>query len=190
MVDERSLRNLLKDTESRMKKAVEATSKEFATIRAGRASPAMLEGIQVEYYGSRLPINQLATISIPEPRMILIQPWDKNAIKDIEKAISQSDLGFNVLGDKNVIRLILPELTEERRKELVKVVRKMAEEGRVAVRNVRRDAMESLKKMEKDGDISEDDSRRYQNEVQKLTDKYVDQINELLENKEKELLEV
>ncbi|RKY05420.1 ribosome recycling factor [Candidatus Poribacteria bacterium] len=190
MVDERQLKSLLKETEERMKKAVAATSKEFAAVRAGRASAAMLEGITVDYYGSRLPINQLATISIPEPRMILIQPWDKNVLKDIEKAIAQADLGFNIISDKNSIRLIVPELTEERRKELVKVVRRMAEEGRVAIRNIRREAIETIRKMEREKQISEDDKYRYQDEIQKLTDKYIEQIDELLKAKEKELLEV
>jgi len=173
-----------------MQGVIEATKQAFAAIRTGRANPALLDRIQVEYYGTMTPLNQLATISAPEARLLLIQPWDKNAIKDIEKAILKSDLGLTPNSDGSVIRLVIPPLTEERRKELVKVVRKEAEDKRVAIRNIRRDANETLRDLEKEGSLPEDERHRAEDEVQKLTDKYIDLVNQLLEAKENEIMEV
>jgi len=184
------LEEVYKEAEEKMKKAVAAFQRELSTLRAGRASPALLDNIEVDYYGVPTPLNQLAGISAPEPRLLVIQPWDKNAINEIEKAIMKSDLGLNPNNDGNVIRLNFPQLTEERRKELVKFIRKKAEECRVAVRNIRREANDTLKSMEKKSDISEDDSKRSQDEIQKLTDKYIEEVEKVLKNKEEEVLEV
>jgi len=178
------------DAERRMTRAVEAAQHDYQTIRTGRANPALLERVAVEYYGSSLPVNQLATISVPEPRLLIIAPWDKGAIPVIEKAILKSDLGLNPASDGNVVRLSIPQLTEERRKEFIKLLHKKAEEHRVAVRNVRRDANEHLKNLEKEGKVSEDDVHRGQEQIQKLTDKYIVQIDKLTEAKEAELREV
>lgn len=178
------------DAERRMTRAVEAAQHDYQTIRTGRANPALLERVAVEYYGSSLPVNQLATISVPEPRLLVIAPWDKGAIPVIEKAILKSDLGLNPASDGNVVRLSIPQLTEERRKEFIKLLHKKAEEHRVAVRNVRRDANEHLKNLEKEGKVSEDDVHRGQEQIQKLTDKYIVQIDKLTEAKEAELREV
>lgn len=178
------------NAERRMTKAVEAAQHDYTTIRTGRANPAMLERVNVEIYGTSMPVNQVATISVPEPRLLLIAPWDKSAISQIERAIQKSDLGLNPSSDGNVIRLSIPQLTEERRKEFIKLLHKKAEEHRVAVRNVRRDANEELKHQEKAGDASEDDARRAQEQIQKLTDKYIEQIDTLTHAKEAELMEV
>ena len=164
---------ILKEGESRMQGVIAATKKSFAVIRTGRANPALLDRIVVSYYGTPTPLTQMAGISAPEPRLLVISPWDKNSIKDIERAILASDLGLTPTNDGSVIRLAIPPLTEERRRELVKLVRKDAEEHRVAVRNIRRDLNDSIKKLEKNGDISEDESRRVQGEIQELTDKYI-----------------
>ena len=182
--------DLLKDTEYRMTKAVESAQHDFSTIRTGRANPVVLDGIQVDYYGSKMPINQVAGVSAPEPRLLVITPWDKNAISAIEKAITSSDVGMTPQNDGNIIRLQVPYLTEERRKDLIKVLHKKTEEHKVAIRNIRRDTNEHLKDMEKKHDISEDDNRRTQEQVQKLTDKYIDQIDDLSKVKEVELMEV
>jgi len=182
--------DILGNAEERMKKTIEVLRKELASVRAGRANPSMLDKIQVDYYGTPTPINQMATITVPEPRLITIQPWDKAAIKDIEKAILKSDLGLNPANDGNVIRLPIPQLTEERRAELAKTSRKKAEESRVAIRNVRRDSIEAIKKAEKDKAIAEDDSKKGQERVQKLTDKSIKEIDEVIEKKEKEIMEV
>lgn len=184
------INELFKDAEKRMAGAVGATKDEFAGVRTGRANPALLDRVQADYYGTPTPITQMATVSIPEPRLIVIQPWDKSSIKDIEKAILQSDLGLNPMNDGTVIRVALPQLTEERRKELVRLVRKIAEEQRVAVRNIRRELIEDIKALEKEGEISEDESRRAQTRAQELTDKYVADIDKLLEQKETEIMEV
>ncbi|WP_439950894.1 ribosome recycling factor [Desulfolucanica intricata] len=173
-----------------MRKTVEVVKKEFASLRAGRATPALLDKITVDYYGTPTPINQLANVSVPEARLLVIQPWDKSVIPALEKAILKSDLGITPNNDGTVIRLAIPQLTEDRRKELVKVVKKKAEEGRVAVRNIRREANDILKSEQKDGNITEDDLRRSQDEVQKITDKYIKEIDKLLENKEKEIMQV
>lgn len=177
-------------TEDKMKKAVTSFQRELSTLRAGRASPALVEKLEVEYYGVPTPLNQIAGISAPEPRLLVIQPWDKNSIGDIEKAILKSDLGLNPNNDGNVIRLNFPQLTEERRKELVKFVRKKAEDSRVAIRNLRREANDTLKAQEKESEISEDEKKRSQDKIQKLTDKYIEEIEEVMNQKEKEIMEV
>ncbi len=185
MIDE-----VLKDARVRMQKAVEATARELATLRTGRASPALLEHIKVEYYGTQVPLNQLASISVPEPRLLVVQPWDRGATRAIEKAILQSELGLVPSSDGVVLRIPIPPLTEERRKELVRVARKHAEEGRVAVRNIRREAKETLEELEDAHEISEDQLRRAQDELQKLTDRFIGEIDALLQKKEAEILEV
>lgn len=184
------MQEILKDAERRMEKSLDALRREFASIRAGRATPALLERIEVDYYGSLMPIQQLATVTIPEARQIVIQPWDKGSMSAIEKAIQKSDLNLTPNNDGNVIRLILPQLTEERRHELVRQVRKIAEEERVSIRNIRRDCNDALKQREKQGDISEDEVRRAQDDVQKLTDRFVKSVDSILEAKEAEILEV
>jgi len=184
------LTEVIANGESKMEDVIGATKKAFSAIRTGRANPALLNRITVQYYGTPTPLTQMANISSPEPRLLLIQPWDKNVIKDIEKAINTSDLGLVPNNDGAVIRLAIPQLTEERRKDLVRLVKKETEEYRVGIRNVRRDLNEIIKKNEKDGVVSEDESRRLQDEVQKLTDKYIKEIDKLAENKEKEIMEV
>jgi ribosome recycling factor len=181
---------VLQDAEDRMHKGVEVLKKEYATIRAGRANPNMLDKINVEYYGAPTPVNQLANISVPEPRMLVIQPWDKSSLPMIEKAILKSDLGLNPSSDGTVIRLIIPQLTADRRTEIVKTVKKKAEEARVAIRNIRRDANEHLKKLEKDHTSSEDEVKRAQDDCQKMTDKYIKEIDRMMDAKEKEIMEV
>lgn len=184
------IEDLFKEAEERMEATVTATKNEFAGIRTGRAHPALLDRIQAEYYGTMTPIPQMATVSVPEPRLLVIQPWDKSSIKAIEKAILQSDLGLNPMNDGTVIRISLPQLTEERRKDLARLVRKVTEEHRVAVRNIRRELIEDIKALEKEGDVSEDESRRAQARAQELTDKYIARIDELLQQKETEIMEV
>ncbi len=184
------MENIISEAEERMKKAVEALQHEFNTLRTGRASPALFDKIRVEYYGNPTPLNQVATISVPEARLVVIQPWDKSIIGDIEKAIQKSELSVNPNNDGKVIRVSIPPLTEERRKEFVKIAKNMAEQNRVSLRNTRRDANDELKKAEKDGTISEDDLKRAEDDVQKLTDSYVAQVNEQLEEKEKEILDI
>jgi ribosome recycling factor len=178
-----------KNAEERMEKAIASLKKELASLRAGRASAALLDKIQVEYYGSMMPVNQVASISIPDARTLLIQPWDKSTISLIERAIMKSDLGLSPANDGEMIRIVIPALTAERRTELVKLSKKYAEESKVAVRNIRRDANDDLKKMEKTG-LSEDESRRHQDEVQKMTDRFVADIEKVLAAKEKEITEV
>jgi ribosome recycling factor len=181
---------LIKDGNHRMEMAVEATTRDFSAIRTGRANPQLLNKIHVDYYGAETPLNQVADISVPEPRQLLIKPYDKNLIQQIEKAILKSDLGLNPSTDSNGIRLIFPQMTEDRRKEMVKQVHHRSEEGCIAVRNVRRDVLEHLKKLQKDKIISEDELKRYETEVQKLTDKYVNEIHDLQKKKDAELMEV
>lgn len=181
---------ILEDATDRMDKAVRALRRELATVRAGRATPSMLDKISVEYYGSQMPVNQVATVTTPEPRQLLIQPWDKSMLTEIEKAIQKSDLGLNPTSDGSVIRLIIPTLTEQRRQDLVKQVKKTAEESRVAVRNIRRDANEELKKLEKSSDVSEDDARRGSERVQGLTDKFIGEVDQAAITKEQEIMEV
>lgn len=182
--------SIIKETRDNMADAVQAYSRSLATVRAGRANPNILDGIVVEYYGAATPLNQLATISAPEARLLVITPFDKSAISNIEKAIQKADLGLAPSSDGTVVRINIPALTEERRKDLVKVVGKYAEEARVQVRNVRREANDQLKKMEKDGDLTEDQLRGSQDKVQKETDYFVSEIDELAKNKEKEIMEV
>lgn len=180
----------IKQTEDKMKKSLSALEDEFNTLRTGRASPALFDKIRVEYYGNPTPLNQMATISVPEARLVVIQPWDKSVIGDIEKAIQKSELSVNPSNDGKVIRISIPPLTEERRKEYVKLAKNMAEQSRVSIRNVRRDANDELKQAEKDGELSEDELKRAEDEVQKLTDRYVEDVNTMLEAKETEILEI
>jgi ribosome recycling factor len=181
---------IMEEAERKFKKAVEVAAQEFGSIRTGRASPALIERLQVDYYGVPTPLNQIATISAPEPRLLVIQPYDRNSLADIEKAVTQSDLGLVPSDDGEVIRLPVPQLTEERRKELSKLVKTRAEEGRVAVRNVRREAVESLRSEEKKGDSTKDDLHRGMEDIQKLTDKYINEIDDLMEKKITELMEI
>ncbi|MCL6612179.1 MAG: ribosome recycling factor [Peptococcaceae bacterium] len=183
-------KEIIAEAEASMKKTVEVVKKEYASLRAGRATPALLDKVMVNYYGTPTPVTQMANISAPEARLLVIQPWDKSTIPEIERAIMKSDLGINPASDGTVIRLAIPQLTQERRQELVKVIKKKAEDGRVAVRNVRRDANEALKAMEKKGELTEDELRRSQEEVQKLTDKYIKEIDQITANKEKEIMQV
>lgn len=180
----------MNDLEERMKKTVSVYEENLSEIRAGRANPAILNKILVEYYGVPTPINQVAGISVPEARMIVIQPWDVSILKEIEKAILASDIGLNPNNDGKVIRLNFPELTEERRKELVKDIRKIAEESKVAIRAIRRDGMEDVKTKQKNSEITEDEKAVKEDEIQKLTDKYIAEIDKILANKEKEILNV
>ncbi|WP_028545187.1 ribosome recycling factor [Paenibacillus taiwanensis] len=178
-----------KHAEDRMEKAIAALRRELATLRAGRATPALLDRVQVEYYGAMTPVNQLANINTPDPRTLMIQPWDKTSIGAIEKAIMKSDLGLTPANDGSMIRITIPALTEERRAELVKQTKKYGEEAKVAIRNIRRDANDDIKKMEKT-DISEDESRRHQEDIQKSTDKFIAEVDKVLVTKEKEIMEV
>lgn len=180
----------LLDGDERMEKAIEALQRDLGSFRTGRASPALVEHLQVDYYGTPTPLNQLATISAPEARLIVIQPWDKGSMGSIEKAIMTSDLGLNPSNDGNVIRLAIPQLTEERRKEVAKQVRKRAEEARIAVRNIRRDCHETIRKLEHDHEISQDDLHRAENDLQKLTDEHVQEIDRIGHEKEEEVLAV
>ncbi|AMX84010.1 ribosome recycling factor [Geobacillus subterraneus] len=183
-------KQVIQQAKEKMDKAVQAFSRELATVRAGRANAGLLEKVTVDYYGVATPINQLATISVPEARMLVIQPYDKSVIKEMEKAILASDLGLTPSNDGSVIRLVIPPLTEERRRELVKLVKKYSEEAKVAVRNIRRDANDELKKLEKNGEITEDELRGYTDEVQKLTDDHIAKIDTITKEKEKEVMEV
>lgn len=185
MIDE-----LLADAGERMTKSVEATRDQFGSVRTGRATPALLDRISVDYYGAVTPLKQLATISAPEPRMLTVQPYDRSSIKAIERAILESDVGLTPGNDGNLIRLSVPELTEERRKQLVKVVRHIAEEGRVAIRNIRRDIMHDLRELKEAGEAGSDDEHRAEAALQKLTDARVAELDELLKHKEEDILEV
>lgn len=178
------------EAEEKMQKSIESLRRDFATIRTGKANPALLDKVTVDYYGTPTPISQMANISAPEARMLVVQPWDKSAVPNVEKAIMKSDLGLNPSSDGTVIRLVLPQLTQETRKELVKKVKKKAEEAKVAVRNIRRDANDELKAAEKTKEISEDECKNAQDDIQKLTDKYVAELDKVLDNKEKEIMEV
>jgi ribosome recycling factor len=184
------IEDALADADKRMQKAAEALRRELATIRGGRARPSLVDHLKVEYYGSTLPLSQLATVSAPEARLLTIQPWDRQALGAIEKAIQKSDLGLNPSNDGHIIRLVIPPLTEERRKDLVRMVHKKVEEGRVAARNVRRDCLEKLRRLQRDEHVSEDEERRAQDRLQKLTDRYIGDIDRLGQEKEAELREV
>ncbi len=180
---------VFQNMESSMEKAIAAYQKELSRLRTGRASPALLEGIRVDYYGTPTPINQTASINIPESRLIVIQPWDKSTIESIEKAIQKANIGLSPANDGTVIRISIPPLTEDRRKELGKLAKKMAEECKIAIRNIRREANDALKKLEKDKAISEDEQHRAMDDVQKVTDAKVEQIDEIMEAKQKEIME-
>lgn len=184
------MQNILNQAEDKMKKSVANLKDEFNTIRTGRASAALFDQVKVDYYGQQTPINQAANISVPEARLVVIQPWDKSLLGEIEKAIQKSELSVNPSNDGKVIRINIPPLTEERRKEYVKLAHNMAEQARIAIRNIRRDSNDGLKKLEKSSDISEDDEKRGTEEVQKLTDKYIEDINAILQEKENEIMEI
>src|SRR5438105_8902357 len=185
-----SLDGILKSAEHRMSTAVDILNRDLQSVRTGRASPTLLDRIQVDYYGTPTPLNGVANISAPDPHMVLVQPWDRSMLGPIEKAIQKSDLGINPTNDGQVIRLVLPQLTQDRRKELVKQVHHRAEEARIAVRNCRRDALDHLRKAEKDGGISQEDERRAQERLQKLTDQFVKRVEEVSKRKETEVTEV
>ncbi|WP_134700404.1 ribosome recycling factor [Ammoniphilus sp. YIM 78166] len=182
--------SVIQNAEERMTKALAALRKELATLRAGRANPSLLDKVQVDYYGSPTPISQMANVSVPEARLITIQPWDRSQLGPIEKAIMKSDLGLTPTNDGTTIRLMIPPLTEERRAELVKLAKKEGEEAKVAIRNVRRDANDAFKKLQKEGTISEDDLKRYQDNIQKSTDSNIQQVDKIVQEKEKEIMEV
>ncbi|MGE5530024.1 MAG: ribosome recycling factor [Patescibacteria group bacterium] len=184
------MKDVLKTAEEHMRGVVEAAKRDFSAVRTGRANPAILDRVHVEYYGTPTPLNQVGTILAPEPRLLVVQPWERNMLGPIEKAILKSDLGLNPTNDGHVIRIAIPALTEERRHELVKLIKKEAEEKRVAVRNVRRDANEKLKALLKSGGITEDQEKKALEETQKLTDKYIGEIDKLLSAKEREIMEV
>ena len=185
-----SQNEVLADTDSRMSKSVDALRRELNTIRTGRASPVLVETLMVDYYGVPTPLNQLASISVPEPRVLMIQPWDKQAMKDVERSVLKSDLGLVPTNDGNVIRINIPTLTEERRRELVRLVGRRVEDGHVAVRNIRRDSMARFRGMEKSKEMSQDESRRSQEQLQSLTDRFIDQMDSLRADKEAEVMEV
>lgn len=184
------IKEYMEDAERRMEKTSEALKKEFATLRAGRATPALLDKIQVDYYGAMTPLNQMANISAPESRLLVVQPWDKSTLKTIEKAILASDLGLNPNNDGSIIRIAVPQLTEERRKELVKIVKKKDEEAKIAVRNIRRDLNDDIKALEKEKSVSEDDAARGLESAQKLTEKWVKKLDDITKAKEAEIMEV
>ncbi|MFH1655416.1 MAG: ribosome recycling factor [Candidatus Omnitrophota bacterium] len=181
------VKEIVHNTEERIKKAIEATKREFSEIRTGRASPSLVEGLRIDYYGTPTLLKQIASISIPDARLIVIQPWDLNALKEIEKAILKSNLGITPMNDGKVVRLSIPQLSTERRDELAKVVKNMAEEGRISLRTIRREANDSIKKLESDKVIAEDDRFKGQDAIQKLIDRYIKNIDQILEDKEKEL---
>jgi ribosome recycling factor len=180
----------LQEARTQMEKALEAMRREFSGVRTGKASPALLDTVRVDAYGSPTPLNQVATVSAPEARMLVVQPWDRGLMGPVEKAIRDSDLGLNPSNDGKVIRVPIPALTEERRKEYVRLLHRMAEEGRVAVRHARKEANDDIKTRQKAGELSEDEARRAQDEVQKLTDRYIEKVDELLNHKEAEVMEV
>lgn len=184
------IQQVLTDTSSKMQKAIDALTRDLSGIRTGRASPALVEHIRVDYHGVLTPVNQLASISIPEAKMILVQPWDRSAIRSIEKAILTSDLGLNPMSDGTVIRIPIPPLTEERRKELIKVVHKRLEDARIALRNLRREGLERLRQAEKNKEISQDQYTRASDQLQKLTDSFIEKVNSIGQDKEKEIMEV
>jgi ribosome recycling factor len=185
-----AIEDFLADAKRRMDKSIEATHHEFNSIRTGRASPALLDRITIDYYGTQTPLKSLASISAPEPRLLVVQPFDPGAIKNIERAVQESDLGLTPSNDGKVVRLPIPPLTEERRKDLVKVVRRVAEDGKVAIRNVRRDVMQHLKELVVNGDVGDDEERRAEQQVQKITDDHTKSIDDLLKVKEAEIMEV
>jgi ribosome recycling factor len=184
------IKKVYSETEDRMQKTIDAIKREFSSIRTGKANTSLLEGIKVDYYGNLTPLSQVASITIPDPKLLVIQPWEKRLIPEIAKAIQKSDLGLNPITDANVVRLPIPPLTEERRKDLVKLVKKISEEGKIAVRNIRREANDRFKKAEKEKEISEDDSRKAQENIQEITDEFIKTIDDLVEKKEEEMMEI
>lgn len=184
------IKEILSTAQTKMQKTIEVLRVDLASVRAGRASVSLLDKVMVEYYGTPTPVNQVASVTVPEPRMIVIQPWEKNLLKDIERAIMKSDLGLNPNSDGSVIRLNLPQLTEERRKELVKTVHKKAEDARVSIRNLRREANDSVKKPEKAKEITEDETKKANDDIQKMTDKFIKEVDTVMEHKEKEVMEI
>jgi ribosome recycling factor len=181
---------IITDTERRMQKSVESVTHDLAGIRSGKATPGLLDSVRVEAYGQKMPLNQMASISVPDPKSLVVQPWDKSIIGDVVKAIQMAELGFNPQVEGNIVRIPVPPLSEERRRELAKLCKKIAEEGKVAIRNVRRDANDQLKKAEKDKQISEDQQHRSMDKIQELTDKFIKNVDELVEAKEKEIMSV
>ena len=190
MADGELIKELVRDAESRMQKSLEATRHDLQSIRTGRANPGLLERVEVDYYGSKMPLPQVATITAPEPRMLVVSPWDKGALPAIERAIQKSDLGLNPSSDGVIVRLIIPQLTEETRRNLIKQVHKRIEEGKVAVRNIRRDVIEDVRSLKKGGDIGEDEEKRTEGDVQKHTDRFIHELDAAQKKKEEELLEV
>ena len=184
------MKEVISRCEAKMNKSIDALNHEFSSVRAGRANPAILDKVLVDYYGAPTPINQMAAVSVSEARVLVIQPWDKSTLKTIEKAIQASDIGINPTNDGNVLRLTFPQLTEERRKELVKDIKKMGEDSKVGIRNIRRDAMEKLKALKKDNSITEDDQKDVEKKIQDLTDKFVKKVDSLVSDKEKEVLSI
>lgn len=184
------IKEILSTAQTKMQKTIEVLRVDLASVRAGRASVSLLDKVMVEYYGTPTPVNQVASVTVPEPRMIVIQPWEKNLLKDIERAIMKSDLGLNPNSDGSVIRLNLPQLTEERRKELVKTVHIKAEDARVSIRNLRREANDSVKKAEKAKEITEDEAKKANDDIQKMTDKFIKEVDTVMEHKEKEVMEI
>lgn len=184
------IKEILSTAQTKMQKTIEVLRVDLASVRAGRASVSLLDKVMVEYYGTPTPVNQVASVTVPEPRMIVIQPWEKNLLKDIERAIMKSDLGLNPNSDGSVIRLNLPQLTEVRRKELVKTVHKKAEDARVSIRNLRREANDSVKKAEKAKEITEDEAKKANDDIQKMTDKFIKEVDTVMEHKEKEVMEI
>ena len=184
------IEDVLKDAEERMKKAIEALKRDLLTIRTGRATPALIDRMPVEYYGTPTPLNQLATVTAPEPRLLMVQPWDKGSLSIIEKALQKSEMGFNPANDGRIIRIPIPPLTEERRREMVKMVKHKVEEGRVAIRNIRRDAMHNLKEMENEKMISEDEHKRGNEKIEDLVHRYIREAEHIGDDKEREVLEV
>ena len=184
------IKEILSTAQTKMQKTIEVLRVDLASVRAGRASVSLLDKVMVEYYGTPTPVNQVASVTVPEPRMIVIQPWEKNLLKDIERAIMKSDLGLNPNSDGSVIRLNLPQLTEERRKELVKTVHKKAEDARVSLRNLRREENDSVKKAEKAKEITEDEAKKANDDIQKMTDKFIKEVDTVMEHKEKEVMEI
>lgn len=184
------MEEMIKELERKMKTSIEVLKQDFQKVRTGRANPAILDNVTVEYYGTMTPINQVGNISVPDPQMITISPWEKKMLKEIEKAIQKADLGLTPQNDGNIVRIPIPPLTEERRKEMVKQIRKMGENAKIPIRNVRREGNDQLKKAEKDKEISQDDLKQQMERVQELTDKYTDQVDELMDEKEKELMAV
>lgn len=184
------IKKVYTDTDDRMQKTIDAIQRELISIRTGKASTSLVDGIKVDYYGTMTPLSQVASITIPDSKLLVIQPWEKKLIPEITKAIQKSNLGLNPLPDANVVRLPIPALTEERRKDLVKLVKKISEEGKIALRNIRRESNDQVKKAEKEKEVSEDDSRKAQEKIQEITDKFIEIIDDLVKKKEEEMMEI